>query len=315
MARLTGVLLNEVFMSEQKIVPSLWFDKEAEQAARFYTSLFKNSEIQETARYSEAGKEIHGQDAGSVMTVEYALDGYRFSALNGGPAFKCNPSISFFVNRQSEGEVEALWEELAQDGSVLMPLQAYPFSDRYGWVSDRYGLSWQLSTSGDGVWPPIIPSLMFVGDQAGQAETAMEFYASVFPDSQVGKAFRYSASQEPDQEGTIAYGPFVLAGQDFAAMDSARSHEFSFNEAISFIVNCKDQAEVDYYWEELSAVPESEQCGWLEDRFGVSWQIVPTVVGELVADPDRAKADRVMEALLRMKKLDIEELQAAANNG
>jgi predicted 3-demethylubiquinone-9 3-methyltransferase (glyoxalase superfamily) len=299
-------------MSKQKIVPSLWFDKEAEEAANFYTSLFKNSEIRETARYSEAGQKVHGQAPGSVMTVEYALDGFRFSALNGGPAFRFNPSISFFVNRQSEDEVDALWEDLAQNGSVLMPLQAYPFSDRYGWVADRYGLSWQLSAAGDGATPPIFPSLMFVGDQAGRAEAAINFYTSVFPDSKVGEIFRYSSDQEPDHEGTLAYGPFVLAGQDFAAMDSARDHDFTLNEAISFIVNCKDQAEVDYYWNKLSAVPESEQCGWLKDKFGVSWQIVPTIVGEMLTDPDGAKADRVMEALLQMKKLDIRELRTAA---
>jgi predicted 3-demethylubiquinone-9 3-methyltransferase (glyoxalase superfamily) len=248
------------------------------------------------------------------MTVAYALDGYRFSALNGGPDFKFNPSISFFVNRESEDEVDALWEELAQDGSVLMPLQAYPFSKRYGWLADRYGLSWQVSVSDDGR-SSIIPSLMFVGDKTGQAEAAIDFYTLVFSDSKVGEIFRYSAGQEPDKEGTVAYGPFVLAGQDFVAMDSAREHDFSFNEAISLIVNCEDQAEVDYYWERLSAVPESEQCGWLKDRFGVSWQIVPTVLGELMTDPDRAKADRVMEAVLQMKKLDIDELHAAADNG
>jgi predicted 3-demethylubiquinone-9 3-methyltransferase (glyoxalase superfamily) len=302
-------------MSKQKIVPSLWFDKEAEEAANFYTSLFKNSEIRDSARYSEAGQEVHRQEPGSVMAVEYALDCYRFSALNGGPDFKFNPSISFFVDRESEDEVDALWEELAQDGSVLMPLQAYPFSKRYGWVADRYGLSWQVSVAGDGVRSPITPSLMFVGGRAGQAEAAINLYTSVFSDSKVGEIFRYSAGQEADKEGTVAHGPFVLAGQDFVAMDSAREHDFSFNEAISFIVNCDDQAEVDYYWERLSAVPESEQCGWLKDRFGVSWQIVPTVLGELMTDPDPAKADRVMKAVLQMKKLDIDELHAAANNG
>jgi predicted 3-demethylubiquinone-9 3-methyltransferase (glyoxalase superfamily) len=300
-------------MSKQKIIPSLWFNKEAEEAARLYTSLFKNSEIRDTARYSEAGQDVHRQEPGSVMTVEYALDGYRFSALNGGPDFKLNPSISFLANRQSEDEVDALWEELAQDGSVLMPLQAYPFSKKYGWVADRYGLSWQVSVARDGVRLPIIPSLMFVGDRAGQAEAAINFYTSVFPDSKVGEISRYSSGQEPDKEGTITYGPFVLAGQDFAAMDSAREHDFTFNEAISFIVNCKDQAEIDFYWKKLSAVPESEQCGWLKDRFGVSWQIVPTVLGKLLTDPDRAKADRVMETLLPMKKLDIKELEAAAD--
>jgi predicted 3-demethylubiquinone-9 3-methyltransferase (glyoxalase superfamily) len=193
-----------------------------------------------------------------------------------------------------------------------MPLQAYPFSDRYGWVADRYGLSWQLSAAGDGATSHIFPSLMFVGDRVGQAEAAINFYTSVFPDSKVGEISRYSSGQEPDKEGTITYGPFVLAGQDFAAMDSAQAHDFTFNEAISFIVNCKDQAEVDYYWNKLSAVPESEQCGWLKDKFGVSWQIVPMVLGELLTDPDGARADRVMEALLQMKKLDIRELRTAA---
>ena len=300
-------------MSEQKIVPSLWFNTEAAEAANLYTSLFKNSEIRETARYSEAGQEIHRQKPGSVMTVEYDLDGFRFTALNGGPDFKFNPSISFFVNRQSADEVDALWEVLAQDGSVLMPLQAYPFSDRYGWVADRYGLSWQVSAGRDRSTPPIFPSLMFVGDRVGQAEDAITFYTSVFPDSKVGEIFRYSSGQAPDKEGTIAYGPFVLAGQDFAAMDSAREHNFTFNEAISFIVNCKDQAEVDFYWKKLSAVAESEQCGWLKDKFGVSWQIVPRVLGKLMTDPDRAKVDRVTEAFLQMKKLDVNELEAAAN--
>lgn len=248
------------------------------------------------------------------MTVDYELDGFRFTALNGGPAFKFNPSISFFANGLSVDEVDALWDELAQDCSILMPLQAYPFSERYGWLADRYGLSWQISAAGEEGTPHITPSLMFVGAHARQAEEAMNFYASVFSDSGVGDLFRYTEGQEPDKEGTIAFGPFVLAGQDFAAMDSAREHDFTFNEAVSFIVNCGDQAEVDSYWERLSAVPESEQCGWLKDKFGVSWQIVPTVLNHLLADPDRGKADRVMDSMLKMKKLDIAELEAAATN-
>ena len=194
-----------------------------------------------------------------------------------------------------------------------MPLQAYPFSELYGWLADRYGLSWQVSLAWGEETTRITPSVMFVGDHVGQAEEAINFYTSVFADSEVGELSRYTEGQEPDKEGTIAYGPFVLAGQDFAAMDSAREHDFTFNEAVSFIVDCGDQAEVDYYWEKLSAVPESEQCGWLKDKFGVSWQIVPTVLNKLVADSDRAKANRVMEAMLQMKKLDVAALQAAAD--
>jgi predicted 3-demethylubiquinone-9 3-methyltransferase (glyoxalase superfamily) len=298
-------------MTEQKIVPNLWFDTDAEEAAQLYTSVFKDSRILETARYSKAGQEVHGQAPGSVMTVEYEVAGYRFVALNGGPAFKFNPSISFLVTLDRKEEVDAVWNELARGGEVLMALDAYPFSERYGWLADRYGLSWQLSLGDEGS-APVIPTLMFVGDRVGQAEAAMNYYTSVFTDSKVGEAFRYPAGSEPDKEGTISFGPFVLAGQDFAAMDSAQDHGFSFNEAISFIVNCDDQKEVDYYWSRLSAVPESEQCGWVKDKFGVSWQVVPTVLNQLLADPDRDKADRVMETMLAMKKLDIEELRAAA---
>ncbi len=298
-------------MPEQKIIPSLWFDREAEEAALFYTSLFKNSQIRETARYTEAGQEVHRQQPGSVMTVDFELDGYAFTALNGGPAFKFNPSISFFANCRTTEEVDNLWNELVEGGSVLMPLQAYPFSKHYGWLEDRYGLSWQISLA-EGWTASIIPSLMFVGDRAGQAEEAIDLYTSVFSDSKVGDLFRYSVGQEPDKEGTVAYGPFALAGQDFAAMDSAQAHDFSFNEAISFVVNCEDQGELDYFWDALSAVPESEQCGWLKDRYGVSWQIVPTVLYELMSDPDREKSDRVMEAMLKMKKLDVAGLKAAA---
>ncbi len=297
---------------EQKIVPSLWFDNQAEEAAKLYTSLFKNSRIKESLRYSEAGRDIHRQEPGKLMTVDYELDGFKFTALNGGPEFKFNPSISFFANCESKEEVDALWDELSQDGSVLMPLGAYPFSDRYGWLADRYGLSWQIYLAWEPPATSITPSLMFVGDRAGQAEEAIGFYTSVFPGSEVGEAFHYTKDQEPDKEGTIAFGPFKLFGQDFTAMDSAQDHQFTFNEAISFIVNCKDQAEVDHYWNKLSAVPESEVCGWLKDKYGVSWQIVPTVLYDLLKDPDRASADRAMEAMLKMKKLDVAELKAAA---
>ena len=107
------------------------------------------------------------------------------------------------------------------------------------------------------------------------------------------------------------YTDFMLEGQWFAAMDSAHPHEFNFNEAISFVVNCENQKEVDYFWEKLSAVPASEQCGWLKDKYGLSWQIVPTELGKLLTDPDPEKSGRVMKAMLQMKKIEIEGLRKA----
>jgi predicted 3-demethylubiquinone-9 3-methyltransferase (glyoxalase superfamily) len=159
-----------------KIAPCLWFDHQAEEAAKFYTGIFRNSKIVATSRYSEAGQEIHGQKPGSVMTVAFELEGQTFTALNGGPVFK-------------------------------------------------------------------------------------------------------------------------------------------FSEAISFQVTCDSQEEVDYYWGQLTAGGDdkAQQCGWLKDRFGVSWQVVPRVLPELLMDPDPARAQRTTTALMKMKKFDIAQLKQAAD--
>jgi len=161
-------------MPVQRIAPCLWFDNQAEEAAKFYIAIFKNSKIVRIARYGEAGHEVHGRPAGTVMTVEFELDGQRFTALNGGPIFK-------------------------------------------------------------------------------------------------------------------------------------------FNEAISFQVNCETQEEVDYYWEKLSegGDKKAQQCGWLKDKYGASWQVVPRDLSAMMSDPDAEKSGRAMKAMLQMKKLDIGELKRA----
>jgi predicted 3-demethylubiquinone-9 3-methyltransferase (glyoxalase superfamily) len=295
----------------QRIIPHFWFDNQAEDAVRLYTGLFKNANIGRTTRYTKAGQEFHGQDEGAVTTVEFELDGQSFMALNGGPHFKFTPAISFFVTLESEAEVDALWDKLSEGGSALMPLQPYPWSEKYGWLTDRYGLSWQVNLGEQGeVGQTIVPSLLFVGEQHGKAEEAISFYTSLFGGSSITSILHYDAG-EHEPEGTVKHAQFTLAGQTFMAMESALQHDFTFNEALSFIVNCDTQAEVDRFWNALSAVPEAEQCGWLKDRFGVSWQIVPTALPKLLSDPDPTKAQRVMEAMLQMKKLDIATLQQA----
>lgn len=297
--------------TEQKMIPCLWFDNQAEEAVNFYVSIFDDSSIGTIARYGEAGHDIHGRKAGSVMTVDFELEGYGFTALNGGPHFKANPSISFFVMCKTEDKVDRLWDAFSDGGTPLMPLDKYPFSEKYGWIQDKYGLSWQLMVEKEKIDQKIVPSLLFVGEQAGNAEEAMNFYTGIFEDSKVGDIARYGAGQQPDEEGTIMHANFSLLGQQFAAMDSAQEHDFGFNEAISLIINCKTQDEIDHYWEKLSAHPESEQCGWLKDKFGVSWQVVPEIMGQLMEAEDPQKSERVMEAMLQMKKLDIAGLKEA----
>src|SRR3989344_2238668 len=266
----------------QKIVPHLWYNTQAKEAAEFYASVFPNSKVTNVST-------LHDTPSGDADIVSFEVMGYKFMAISAGPLFSFNPSISFFVNfdpsmmENAADKLDEVWNKLSEGGKVLMELGEYPFSKRYGWVQDKYGLSWQLIlTNPEGEDRPIIIlSLLFVGEKCGKAEEAVNFYASVFPGAKAQVYARYAQSEEPDKQGTVKYAQFIVEGQEFGAMDSARQHDFAFNEAISLMVYCKDQQEIDYYWEKLSAVPESEQCGWLKDKYGVSWQIVPTAMDEM----------------------------------
>lgn len=154
----------------------------------------------------------------------------------------------------------------------------------------------------------ITPNLWF----DNQAEEAVNFYTSIFKNSKIKEIARYdaaSAAVSGRPEGSVLTVSFEIEGQDFLALNGGPI--FKFNEAVSFIINCETQEEVDYYWEKLSAVPESEQCGWLKDKFGLSWQVVPTMLGKLLSGPDPMKSQRAMQAMLQMKKLDIAALQQA----
>jgi predicted 3-demethylubiquinone-9 3-methyltransferase (glyoxalase superfamily) len=296
-----------------KITPHLWFDKEAREAAEFYVAAFGNdSKITHSTT-------LRNTPSGDTEVVSFELAGQPFMAIGAGPLFKFNPSVSFIVNfdpsreERARNKLDALWEKLSVGGTALMPLDKYPFSERYGWIADKYGLSWQLILSNPAgeQRPFIVPFLMFVGKVCGKAEEAVNFYRSVFKNAKPGNVRRYGKGQEPDKEGTILFSDFMLEGQWFAAMDSAHEHNFAFNEAISFIVHCETQQEIDGYWEKLSAVPEAEQCGWLKDRYGVSWQIVPTAMDEMLRRGTRAQIDRVTRAFLPMKRLEIAQLKKA----
>lgn len=294
----------------QKITPNLWFDNQAEEAAAYYVSLFDQAASGSAAHYGQAAAEVSGQAEGSVLTVPFTLKGLQFVALNGGPHFTFNPSISFFVHCDNEAEVDALFEGLSAGGAVLMPLQAYPFSEKFAWVQDRYGLTWQLNLNPAG-GGAIVPAMLFTGAQCGRAEEAIALYTNLFDDSAVDAMQYYGPDAAPEREGTVLHAVFRLAGQPFSAQDSNLEHGFAFNEAISFIVDCRDQAEVDYFWDTLAAGGEIQQCGWLKDKFGVSWQIIPRRLPELLGAADREKAERATQAMLQMKKIDVAALERA----
>jgi len=289
----------------QKITPHLWFDKEAKEAAEFYTSFLPDSKVTNITT-------LHDTPSGDCDVVSFELAGQPFMAISAGPLFKFNPSVSFHVKCKTKEEVDAIWEKLSSGGKVLMPLDAYPFSERYGWIEDKYGLSWQVIYAGNNeIQQTITPVLMFVGTVCGKTEEAVTFYTSVFHNANTFFLTRYGKGEEPDKQGTVQYVAFTLEGMEFGAMDSARDHHFAFNEAISFLVPCDTQAEIDYYWEKLSADPRAEQCGWLKDKFGLSWQIWPTAIGEMMKNGTREQIDRITQAFLPMKKFDLATLQRA----
>ncbi len=284
----------------QKIVPHLWFDKEAVEAAEFYTKVFPDSKITHKSM-------IKDTPSGDCDIVGFNLMGYEFMSISAGPYFKINPSISFHVKCKTPQEVDNYYEKLSENGKVLMELSEYPFSKRYAWVEDKFGVSWQIILTEENFEQNIVPALLFTQDLCGKSREAIEYYVKVFPESKIDAIVEYGKNEFNEKEDNIMYSQFKLANEEFIAMDSGMDHKFKFNEAISFIVNCKDQKEIDHYWDKLSAVPESEQCGWVKDKFGVSWQITPENMNELLSK----NPEKTTPIMLKMKKIIITELEKA----
>jgi predicted 3-demethylubiquinone-9 3-methyltransferase (glyoxalase superfamily) len=289
----------------QQIVPHLWFDTQAVEAASWYVSLFEHSEI---IRVSQ----LHDTPSGDVDTVEFTLDGVDFSAISAGPYFTLNAAVSLMVTCRSMEEVDRLYASLGEGATILMPLDAYPFSKRYVWLTDKFGLSWQLCYFETGeIAQKIRPVLLFAGEVCGKAEEALAFYQGVFPGSVPGYYSHYLPGEAGDPRAKANYAEMTLLGYQFVAMDHGMGGDEPFNEAFSFLVLCENQTQIDEYWKKLSAVPEAEQCGWLKDKFGLSWQIVPARLSAMLAGATPEEAQRITKAFLGMKKLDIRALERA----
>lgn len=289
----------------QKIVPHLWFDTQAGAAADFYLSVFPDAK--DLSRYI-----LEDTPSGDAQSITLELYHQKFMFISAGPYFTINPSVSFLIACDTKEEVDGLWNALIDGGSALMDLDVYPFSERYGWVSDKFGVSWQIMLMGDLPYTQkITPTMMFVGDNSGKCEEAITFYVSIFKDAKINGLDRYGEGMAPDAPNSIKHIAFTLENQAFSAMDSAYEHAFAFSEAISLVVYCDTQEEIDYYWEKLSFVPESEQCGWLKDKYGFSWQIVPRIMDEMLNDIDHDRMARVTQAFLQMKKFIIADLLKA----
>lgn len=295
----------------QKVIPNLWFNRDAEQAAAFYANALPNTTSQLTGRYPDDVPDWQSSFAGEPLVVDLFVDGFQISMINSDDTFRPTPMLSFMLNFDplkfggDEGATRTLldqtWAALSDGGTALMPLGEYPFSPHYGWIQDRFGVSWQLMLTdpqGD-PRPFVIPQLMFAGAVQDKAREAAELYVSLFDDAAIGMVAEYPAQSGTAGAGSVMFGEFHIGEQWFAMMDSNVAHEFTFTPGVSLEVRCRDQAEIDRLWDALSAVPAAEQCGWLTDRYGVSWQIVPENMNELMERPG------AYGRMLDMKKLVI----------
>jgi predicted 3-demethylubiquinone-9 3-methyltransferase (glyoxalase superfamily) len=274
---------------KEKITPCLWFNGNAEEAAEMYCSVFTDAKITSRTPY----------------VIELSISGQGMILLDGGPQYEPNPSISFYYICETEKELNKIWEVFSKEGKVLMPLDQYPWSEKYAWISDQFGASWQIALGEiKDVGQKITPCLTFTGEQCGRAGEALNFYSSVFKDSSTD-----GIAYDPENKNLVQHAQFALMGQKFMVMDSAGDHDFTFSEGVSLTIHCDTQDEIDYYWKQFTDEGEESMCGWLKDKFGVSWQVVPSILESLMSDP--VKAGKAAQAFLSMRKLDIEQIVRA----
>lgn len=282
----------------KNIYPCLWFENNGTEASDFYCDVFGSSIILSR----------------NPMVTVFEVHGCKFMALTGGPSYKVNPAVSYFVKCKNEEEIDGYYERLSAGGMPLMALGKYPWGEKYAWIQDRYGVNWQLILGGnmEGVKEKFMPSIMFVHQNNGKAEEAIHYYTSIFPESKIEAISRYGSS-DPDTTGHVNFSHFLLNGESFGAMDSGFDHQFDLTPGNSFVVLCKDQTEVDHFWNSLIADGGKEsRCGWLLDKYGLSWQIIPSRFMELISTGDPTVTQRVLQAMAPMNKLIIAEFEKAA---
>ncbi len=276
-------------MKATSIYPCIWFNQQAEEAAAFYCNTFSQARILQQ----------------TPMVVTFEANGTSFMCLNGGSAFQVNSAVSYSVYCGSQAEISRLYDALSQEGSVLMPLGAYEWSKQYAWVIDRFGVNWQLDIDDINSAQKIVPTLLFANNKFAWVKTAVEQYASIFDPAKILLSSPYPA-QAGLPEGLLLFAQLKLNGFLLNLMSSTLKHDFDFTPANSLVIECDNQAEIDHFWDKLGEDGRYDRCGWLNDRFGLSWQIVPSMLPQLMAHPE--KGPRVMQAFMEMQKFDIQTL-------
>jgi predicted 3-demethylubiquinone-9 3-methyltransferase (glyoxalase superfamily) len=279
----------------EKITPCLWFNGQAQEAAKTYCAVFANAKI----------------TAQSPIVTAITVSGQNITLLDGGPQYKPNPSISLYYVCATEAEFDRIWNTLEKGATVLVPASKSPGAGKSGWLTDKYSVSWQLVVGNVGdVGQKVTPCFVFSGSQYGRTEEALTRYTSIFRNSKVEGIVRYGKNELPEVEGKIKHAQIAVNGQKIKFMEIKSRPDFKFTEGVSLTIHCESQQEIDYYWERLTESGEESMCGWLKDKFGVSWQIIPTMLSKIMSDP--AKAGKAAQAFMSMRKLNIEQIVQAS---
>jgi predicted 3-demethylubiquinone-9 3-methyltransferase (glyoxalase superfamily) len=228
------------------IVPFLWFEKDIDQVISYYKSIFPDVTV-------GGDGELDNTPSGHVQMKSMYIYGQQFDLMTAGPYLPFNPTVSFIINCETAEEADDLWHKIVAEGKELMPLGSYDFAEKFGWGQDKYGVSWQvLCMKEEKPKEKIVSTLMFCGDVCGKAKEAVDFYTGIFKNSHVDYVMPYDGTEPVDDErAQTKHAGFMLDGTRFAVLDSGKKSPLTFNQAISFVVNCKNQEEVDYYWEKL----------------------------------------------------------------
>ena len=288
----------------QKITPFLWFEKDMAGVIAFYQSVFPGTVVKN-------GGELSDTPSGTVQMATLEIFGMHIDLMTAGPYLPFNPTVSFLIACESAAEVDTLAGKLQEGSTVLMELGHYPFAERYTWMTDRYGVSWQFMYAPDmPSTQKVTPALMFSNDVCGQAEEAATFYTTVFHDAKINYLQKYEPGESGNEKAVVKHTGLTLENVNIALMDNGTTPaSFTFAQAVSFVVTCENQAEIDYYWEKLTEGGKEVQCGWLNDKFGFPWQIVPSAMGRMMSSGTPEQIGRVTAAFMKMKKFDITTLE------
>ena len=296
--------------SMQKITPFLWFERDMPAVVAYYQSVFPGTIV-------KAGGELSDTPSGTVQMATIEIFGMNFDLMTAGPYLPFNATVSFLVSCSSAEEVDTLTAKImGNEHTFLMEPGTYPFAERYTWLADRYGISWQFMYAPDMSMMPVgqkvTPTLMFSNDACGRATEAADFYTSVFHDAKVNYLQKYEAGETQNEKAVVKHAGLTLENVNIALMDNGTTPaSFTFAQAVSFVVTCENQAEIDYYWEKLTDGGTEVQCGWLNDKFGFPWQIVPSAISRMMSTGTSKQIDRVTQAFMPMKKFDLATLERA----